>query len=97
MTDPRDPEAKALPIQPARSIILEVARKHGLSADDICGRSQAWRVSRPRHEAMHIIRHQLTGMSLTAIGRAFGGRDHKTVLEGIRSHETRTAGSQDGR
>jgi chromosomal replication initiation ATPase DnaA len=38
----------------------------------------------PRHVAMYFCRHY-TGRSLPEIGRAFGGRDHATVLNGVRS------------
>jgi chromosomal replication initiator protein len=40
--------------------------------------------------AMYLAR-RLTPKSLQAIGNAFGGRDHTTVLHGIRVTETRRA------
>jgi chromosomal replication initiator protein len=41
-----------------------------------------------RNLAMYLAR-RLTGRSLDAIGAALGGRDHTTVMRGIRSVETR--------
>ena len=43
-----------------------------------------------RGEAMYIAR-ALTGKSLEALGSGFGGRDHTTVLHGIRVTERRRA------
>jgi chromosomal replication initiator protein len=37
-----------------------------------------------RSLAMYLSR-RLTGRSLDAIGKAFGGRDHTTVMRGVRS------------
>jgi chromosomal replication initiator protein len=39
-----------------------------------------------RQAAMYVCR-QVTDDSLPAIGRAFGGRDHSTVLHGVRKIE----------
>lgn len=37
----------------------------------------------PRHIAMWLCRH-ITGLSLTIIAMSFGGRDHTTIIHGIR-------------
>ena len=42
----------------------------------------------PRHVAMYLAK-QLTTRSLPEIGRKFGGRDHTTVMYGIRRIEER--------
>jgi hypothetical protein len=73
-------------------IIATVARIHGLAPDALKGperlRSHAW----PRQEAMYVMfmqRHPATGQwrwSAAQIGAALGGRDHSTVLWGIRRH-----------
>lgn len=44
-------------------------------------------VARPRQVAMYFARH-LTKLSLPSIGRKFGGRDHTTIMAGIRRVET---------
>jgi chromosomal replication initiator protein len=43
-------------------------------------------VARPRQVAMYLSK-QLTSRSLPEIGRAFGGRDHTTVMHAVRKVE----------
>ena len=42
--------------------------------------------ARPRQIAMYLAK-QLTSRSLPEIGRRFGGRDHTTVMHGVRKIE----------
>lgn len=76
-----------------REIVEEVATKHQLRVVDLCsarrGRELVW----ARHEAMWRLRNE-TNMSLPAIGRKLGGRDHTTVLHGIQKHEARIASGE---
>lgn len=67
------------------SIIAEVARKHGLKVADLKGPRRNRPYVRARQEAMYRC-YRETDNSLPAIGRAFGNRDHTTVLHGIRRH-----------
>lgn len=69
-------------------IARRVAERHEVSVDDLKGSGRARWVSQPRQEAMYEIRAQ-TAQSLPAIGRFLGGRDHTTILWGIRRHEER--------
>ena len=55
----------------------------GISTEELLGASRAARVTWPRQVAMYLAR-ELTQQSLPAIGRAFGGRDHTTVLHAHR-------------
>ena len=48
----------------------------------------------PRQLAMYLAR-ELTGQTLPAIGRAFGGRDHTTVLHACRRTAERMAADPD--
>ena len=73
-----------------RRVIGATARSHGLSAADLVGPSRCRQVSQARGMAMYLAR-RLTPASLQAIGTAFGGRDHTTVLHGIRVTEARRA------
>ena len=73
-----------------RRVIGATARRNGLTADDLVGPSRCRQVSLARGMAMYLAR-RLTPKSLQAIGTAFGGRDHTTVLHGIRVTETRRA------
>lgn len=71
-----------------RRVIGATARCHGLTPQDIMGPSRSRRVAQARAVAMYLAR-TLTSGSLEAIGRAFGGRDHTTVLHGVRMTQER--------
>jgi chromosomal replication initiator protein len=72
------------------AIVDRVAARHGLTLADLLGQSRIWRIARARQAAYAAIRIEL-GWSLPRIGRLFGGRDHTTILKGIRAHERRQA------
>jgi len=59
-----------------------VVRHYGISFDDLVGEKRTKRVVVPRQVAMFLCR-ELTDASLPAIGRAFGGRDHTTVIYAV--------------
>lgn len=71
-----------------KDIVREVAERHGLQPDDITGPSRVRSIAWPRQEAMWEAR-QRTKMSYPAIGRRLGGRDHATVIYGVREYEKR--------
>ncbi len=50
-----------------------------LTVDDLCSKSRSRQLVNARQIAMYIIR-ELTDMSYPQIGKAFGGRDHSTVM-----------------
>ena len=50
--------------------------------DELVGQKRTRRLVTPRQVAMFLTR-DLTDASLPAIGRAFGGRDHSTVLYAV--------------
>jgi chromosomal replication initiator protein len=71
--------------------IQAAACKHfGISADELVSPARAARIAWPRQLAMYLAR-ELTGESLPAIGRQFGGRDHTTVLHAWRRASVRIA------
>lgn len=72
----------------AAEIIVAVASDYGLGKGDLVGRSRRFPVVRARQEAMWRLR-TLRGLSLAQIGRMLGGRDHTTILHGVRRHEAR--------
>ncbi len=59
-----------------------VARHYGITLDELVGDRRTKRVVVPRQVAMYLSR-ELTDASLPAIGRAFGGRDHTTVIYAV--------------
>lgn len=66
-----------------KSIIAETAEKHGVRPEDIIGTTIKASVVAARHEAMWRARRERTDLSLPALGKLFGGRDHSTVLKAI--------------
>lgn len=71
-----------------KRIRMEVCQKHGISLVDLIGQRRDRLSAKARHEAFYRMRHETT-MSLPAIGRRMGGRDHTTVMNGIKRHEMR--------
>jgi chromosomal replication initiator protein len=63
-----------------------VAEHYGLKQADLISERRNRAIARPRQAAMWIAK-QLTTRSLPDIGRRFGGRDHTTVLHGVRRIE----------
>jgi chromosomal replication initiator protein len=61
-----------------------------LSMDDLLSTSRAAQVAWPRQVAMYLAR-ELTDQTLPAIGRAFGGRNHTTVMHACRRTAERMA------
>jgi chromosomal replication initiation ATPase DnaA len=69
-------------------IIRDVCERRDVSRDDLLSPRRQTNVVRARQEAMWLVRHK-TGLSLPNIARRFGGRDHTTILHGIRTHQAR--------
>jgi len=64
---------------PIELIQHEVCRYFGISRADLVGSSRSKAFAYPRQVAMYLCR-EITDESLPKIGRAFGGRDHSTVM-----------------
>jgi chromosomal replication initiator protein len=67
------------------------AEAFGISVDALLSTSRAGAVAWPRQVAMYLAR-ELTAQSLPAIGRAFGGRNHTTVMHACKRTAERIAG-----
>ncbi|MDR2014587.1 MAG: chromosomal replication initiator protein DnaA [Azoarcus sp.] len=61
-----------------------VADYYKIKTNDMHSRKRTRLIARPRQVAMWLAK-ELTAMSLPAIGEAFGGRDHTTVLHACRT------------
>lgn len=84
------------PVQSMAVIAEIVAGRHNCSVAELKGQSRERCVAWPRQEAMWLMRQVRTPsgehrFSLPQIGRFLGGRDHTTVLHGVRKHEERRA------
>lgn len=64
----------------------QVAEHYGIRVSDILSPRRARALARPRQVAMFLSK-ALTQHSLPEIGRKFGGRDHTTIIHGVRKVE----------
>jgi chromosomal replication initiator protein len=71
---------------PPQLIMEETASYFTLTTGDLVSKSRSRPLTTARHIAMYIMR-ECTGLSLVKIGEIFGGRDHTTVLHGIKKVE----------
>ncbi len=69
------------------------AERFGITPAELVSSNRAARVSWPRQLAIHLSR-ELTDSSLHDIGKAFGGRNHATVLHACRRVEERVGNDQ---
>ncbi|MFA7432192.1 MAG: chromosomal replication initiator protein DnaA [Gemmobacter sp.] len=63
-----------------------VAEHYNIRLSDLIGPKRARTIARPRQIAMYLAK-QMTPRSLPEIGRRFGGRDHTTIMHGVRKIE----------
>jgi chromosomal replication initiator protein len=71
-----------------RKVSIEEIQRHvsehyNIRLSDMIGPKRVRTFARPRQVAMYLCK-QLTSRSLPEIGRRFGGRDHTTVMHGVR-------------
>ena len=64
----------------------KVSEHYNIRLSDLIGPRRVRTIARPRQVAMWLAK-QLTTRSLPEIGRRFGGRDHTTVMHGVRKIE----------
>ncbi|QFT61296.1 chromosomal replication initiator protein DnaA [Roseivivax sp. THAF30] len=64
----------------------KVAEHYHIRLSDLIGPKRVRNFARPRQIAMYLCK-QLTARSFPEIGRRFGGRDHTTVLHGVKRVE----------
>ena len=63
-----------------------MAEHFNVRLSDMIGPKRVRTIARPRQVAMYLAK-QLTPRSLPEIGRRFGGRDHTTIMHGVRRIE----------
>lgn len=86
---------RPVPLLTMKAIATDVAERHGLTVEDLRGDERRQGVSRPRQEAMWMMRQVkwadgTNRYSYPRIGRFLGGRDHSTIIAGERRHILRT-------
>ena len=72
--------------RPISAVRRFVCLRYGITRAEIEGNRRLRRLATPRHIAFWLAL-RVTGASASQIGRAFGGRDHTTVLHGYRNVE----------
>ena len=86
----RDSEKKVT----VEEIQRKVSEHYNIRLSDLIGPKRLRSYARPRQVAMYLAK-KLTSRSLPEIGRRFGGRDHTTVMHGVRRiEELRQSDSQ---
>jgi chromosomal replication initiator protein len=73
-----------------------VCEQFGLTSSELLSPGRTTRIAWPRQLAMYLAR-EITGASLPAIGREFGGRDHTTVMHACKRAGQRLASEPDAR
>jgi len=68
-----------------REIIWEVSLKHNISTEYLLGHNRRAGVAWARFEIMWRARHELNA-PLQLIGQVLGGRDHTSILHGVRRY-----------
>ena len=65
-------------------LIIEVVSEHfHISVDQMISKTRSSEIARPRQIAMHLCK-TMTSDSLDVIGQLLGGRDHSTIIHGIK-------------
>ena len=72
-------------VRPSR-IVEKVAAYFNMKPDALLGHGRARETTRARHIAIYFIR-KMTGESTVMVGRYLGGRDHTTILHGMKNIE----------
>jgi chromosomal replication initiator protein len=83
-------DLKPRSVRTLREIQEETCAAFGVSLEELLSSNRRAPVAWPRQVAMYLAR-ELTDQTLPAIGRAFGGRNHTTVLHAYRRTAARIA------
>lgn len=69
------------------NIIQEVSNLYGVTPEDIRSKKRSQQISNARKVAIYLV-HDITQMTLAAIGEEFGNRDHSTIVYAVKYVET---------
>lgn len=83
------PVIECVTVRPSvQQIVNEASRHFKISKTDILSRRRNQKLTKPRHVVMYLCR-VLTMHSLPRIGRQLGGREHTSVMHGVRKTQSR--------
>lgn len=72
------------PKEVTAQLILEVVSEHfGITVDQVMSKNRSSDIAKPRQIAMYLCKN-LTDLPLESIGQLLGGRDHSTIIHGIK-------------
>lgn len=80
----QDIVANAYKVITVETIQDAVSKYYRINISDLLGKKRTRNIVRPRQMAMALAK-ELTNLSLPGIGSSFGGRDHTTVMHGIKA------------
>ena len=72
--------------QTVANILQEVAEDYGLTIAALKGQNRSRHITKPRQEAYYRAFVECPHVSYPEIARRIGGRDHTTILHGVRVH-----------
>jgi hypothetical protein len=72
--------------QTVANILREVAQEYGLTVAALTGQGRSRHIAWPRQEAYYRAFTECPHLSYPEIARRIGGRDHTTILHGVRAH-----------
>jgi len=75
----------------AQSIIMQLALRYDVTAEAIIGPKRSPKLWLARQHAYFEVQRLRPWLSSSQIGEIFGGRDHSTILHGIKRHKERFA------
>lgn len=68
-------------------ILREVNKYYRIPIEDILGKKRTKEMVLPRQITMYLLRHEVN-MSFPEIGREMGGKDHSTIMHGVKKIES---------
>jgi hypothetical protein len=92
LADLREAEGDTMPTamrRPILEIAQEIADFYDVTMVELCSERRTGIIVEARHACFYAVSAERPDMSLPEIGRRLGGRDHTTVLHGIRRHAER--------
>jgi len=72
--------------QSIANILREVALDYGLTIAALTGQRRQQHITKPRQEVYYRAFIECAHLSYPEIARRIGGRDHTTILHGVRAH-----------
>lgn len=69
-------------------VIRATAAHYGITTSELIGKIGKHYIAHPRQVGYRVMR-DVTNRSLAQIGRAFGGRDHNTIIKGLMAIDKR--------